>query len=67
MEIVKRRMGISDEQWMWNLTDYGNMISASIPLAMHTAIQQGRIRRGDKVLMTGTSAGFGIAAILLEY
>jgi 3-oxoacyl-[acyl-carrier-protein] synthase-3 len=47
--------------------DYGNTIAASIPLALHEAVQQGRIERGDKVMLLGTSAGFSMGALLLQY
>lgn len=67
MEVLRRRLGASEEQWMWNLSQYGNMISASIPLAIHCAVEQGRISRGKKILLLGAAAGFGICAILMEY
>ena len=43
------------------------MLSASIPLALHEAITNKKIKRGDKILLIGTGAGFSIGALLLEY
>jgi 3-oxoacyl-[acyl-carrier-protein] synthase-3 len=43
------------------------MIAASIPLALKLAIDGGKIHRGDKVALIGTSAGFSIGALALEY
>lgn len=47
--------------------DYGNMISASIPIALFEAIKQKKVQRGNKILLLGTSAGLSIGGILLEY
>ncbi len=68
MELVRRKLGISKENYMDDiLANHGNMIAASIPLALHTAIEEGRIKRGDQVLLLGTSAGMSLGAVLLEY
>jgi 3-oxoacyl-[acyl-carrier-protein] synthase-3 len=65
--LMQRRLGLSDDRWMVIARDYGNTIAASIPLALHEAVQQGRIERGDKVMLLGTSAGFSMGALLLQY
>ena len=45
----------------------GNVIAASIPLALHEAITSGRLRRGQTVLLLGTSAGFSLGGAVLRY
>jgi 3-oxoacyl-[acyl-carrier-protein] synthase-3 len=65
--LVQRRLGLSDERWMVIAPEFGNTIAASIPLALHEAIQRGRARRGDKLLLLGTSAGFSVGALALVY
>jgi 3-oxoacyl-[acyl-carrier-protein] synthase-3 len=45
----------------------GNCIAASIPMALATAAAEGRLRRGDTVLLLGTGAGVSIAAALLRW
>jgi 3-oxoacyl-[acyl-carrier-protein] synthase III len=49
------------------IQDHGNNIAASIPLALHIAIHENRLRRGDRVLILGTSAGFSIGGMVLDY
>lgn len=49
-----------------NLATQGNCIAASIPTAFSQALSQGRIKSGDTIMLAGTSAGFGIGAILLK-
>ena len=45
----------------------GNVVAASIPIALHTAIEAGRIVRGDRVLLTGTGAGLTLGGVVLTY
>jgi 3-oxoacyl-(acyl-carrier-protein) synthase III len=47
--------------------DYGNNASASIPIALHTALRQQRIEPGTKVLLVGCAAGFAAGIIAIEW
>jgi len=49
-----------------NVDRYGNTSAASIPLALDEAVKEGRIHRGDKILLNGFGAGlaWGTAAIV---
>jgi 3-oxoacyl-[acyl-carrier-protein] synthase-3 len=67
MELVRRKLGIDTSKYMNILSNHGNMIAASIPLALHYAIEQGRIKRGDRVMLLGTSAGMSIGSVVFEY
>jgi 3-oxoacyl-[acyl-carrier-protein] synthase III len=55
------------EKTISNLETHGNCISASIPMALHDAITAGKIKRGNVVLLVGTSAGFSIGGLILKY
>jgi 3-oxoacyl-[acyl-carrier-protein] synthase-3 len=67
MELVRRKLGIPTEKYVDILKNHGNMIAASIPLALHYAIESGRIVRGNKVMLMGTSAGLSIGSVIIEY
>lgn len=67
MELVRRKLNIESSKYMDILAKHGNMIAASIPLALHFAIEQGRVQRGDKVMLLGTSAGMSIGSVIFEY
>jgi 3-oxoacyl-[acyl-carrier-protein] synthase-3 len=67
MELVRRKLGIDRSKYMDILSTHGNMIAASIPLALHYALEQGRIQRGQKVMLLGTSAGMSIGSVIFEY
>ncbi|MCD1258471.1 beta-ketoacyl-ACP synthase III [Paenibacillus athensensis] len=67
MRLLRRKLGIAEEQLMYIARDHGNTIAASIPMGLHEAVRQGRISRGDKVLLLGTSAGFSLGGVALAY
>ncbi len=50
-----------------NVDRYGNTSAASVPLALHEALQEGRIKKGDKVLLISFGAGATWGAALLEW
>jgi 3-oxoacyl-[acyl-carrier-protein] synthase-3 len=52
-----RNLGIPEEKIFVNVQKYGNTSSASIPLCLAEAVAGGRLREGDRVLMTGMGAG----------
>lgn len=67
MHLVRKKLNIREDQFMSIVETYGNTIASSIPLALHVAIKEGRVKRGDKVLLIGTSAGLSLGGIVLEY
>ncbi|WP_080846032.1 beta-ketoacyl-ACP synthase III [Cytobacillus gottheilii] len=67
MKIIRKKLNVEEERFMSIIENYGNMISASIPLALYKAIEQKRIQRGDTILLLGTSAGLSIGGMVLEY
>lgn len=60
-------MGIESEKVVVNLDKYGNTSAASIPIAWAEAAEDGRIKRGDKLLLVGFGAGLTWASMILEY
>jgi 3-oxoacyl-[acyl-carrier-protein] synthase-3 len=67
LELMKRRFEFTDQQFFMNIRERGNMVAASIPVALSEAIEQKRIERGDLVLLIGTSAGFSVGGMILRY
>ena len=61
------RYGLAEEKVMNIVGEYGNCVAASMPMALHLALEEGRIKPGDKVLMLGTGAGLSVAAALLRW
>ena len=67
MKLLTKRFGFRPEQVFIHIQERGNCIAASIPLAFTEAVQSGRVRRGDKVLLVGTGAGLSIGALALTF
>lgn len=64
---VSKKLGISEEQVVSTVAKHGNTSAASIPLAFDAAVQDGRIKRGDVVLMEALGGGFTWGAALARY
>ena len=67
LNAVASRLRLPEERVFINVRKYGNTGSASVPLALWEAREQGRIRRADLVLLTAFGAGFHWAAMLLRF
>ncbi len=66
LRLVQRRLDVSDEQFFINIQNRGNMVAASIPVALAEAIQMKKALPGDNVMLLGTSAGFSIGGMILR-
>ena len=62
-----RKVGISPDKVVSTIADHGNTSAASVPLALCTAVQDGRIKRGDLVLMEAMGGGFTWGAALVRW
>lgn len=64
-EMVQKQLGLRDDQVFNNIQRYGNTTAASIPIALHEALELGRLSRGDLLILTAFGSGFtwGSAAI----
>jgi 3-oxoacyl-[acyl-carrier-protein] synthase III len=61
------RVGLKPERVIINIDRYGNTTAGTIPLAMQTAREQGKLRKGDLVLLASVGAGFTVGATLLRW
>jgi 3-oxoacyl-[acyl-carrier-protein] synthase III len=66
-EAAARRLGLGDRVYAKVFGTYGNLISASIPAAMTMAIDDGRLRRGDRFVLCPASAGMSFALVDGQY
>ncbi|MGQ9746176.1 MAG: beta-ketoacyl-ACP synthase III [Candidatus Caldatribacteriaceae bacterium] len=62
-----KRLGIPEEKVFVNVHKYGNTSSASIPLALDEAQQEGRIQKGDLVLLVGFGAGLTWGSAIIRW
>jgi 3-oxoacyl-[acyl-carrier-protein] synthase III len=62
-----KKLGIAAEKVITTVAKHGNTSAASIPLALATAVGEGRIKRGDLVLLEAMGGGFTWGAVLLRW
>ena len=67
IDAVGERLGIRPEQLFINLEKYGNTSAASVAIALDEAVQEGRIQRGDLVLLVVFGAGLTWGAAVIEW
>ena len=62
-----KRLGFPEERMVDCVRLHGNTSAASVPLALNVAVRDGRIQRGDILLLEGFGGGFTWGAVLLKY
>lgn len=67
LQAVANHFGFPHEKVIVNLPEMGNTSAATIPIAMDEAIRDGRIKRGQHILLTAFGAGLTSGSILLRY
>jgi 3-oxoacyl-[acyl-carrier-protein] synthase-3 len=66
VEAIRDRLGVGPEKFFINLDKYGNMSAASIPVALDEAIREGRIKKGDRVVLVAFGGGFTWGSMVVK-
>ena len=61
------KLGVPEAKVLINIEQYGNTTAATIPLALNTAIEDKRLKKGDLLLMVSVGAGFTVGSMLLRW
>lgn len=67
MEATAKKLGMSMDKVVVTVGSHGNTSAASIPLALDTAVREGRIKPGQHVLLEGVGGGFAWGAVLIRW
>ncbi len=67
IESTAQRLSMPMDRVLINIDRYANTIAATVPLAMGTARKEGKLKRGDMVLLASVGAGFTVGATLLRW
>ena len=64
IDAVSERLGLPEKKVVKNIARFGNTTAATIPLALGSALDQERLKRGDLLLLAAVGAGFTVGAVL---
>ncbi|MEW6234788.1 MAG: beta-ketoacyl-ACP synthase III [Candidatus Omnitrophota bacterium] len=67
LEAVAKRLGIPMEKFYLNIEKYANTSAATIPIAIHEALQDGRLQKGDIALLVSFGGGLTWGASLVQF
>jgi 3-oxoacyl-[acyl-carrier-protein] synthase-3 len=67
IDFLAKRMGASKDKVMVNVHKYGNTSSATVPIALCEALEEGRIKPGDNVLLAAFGGGLTWGATMLQW
>jgi 3-oxoacyl-[acyl-carrier-protein] synthase-3 len=61
------RIGMPAEKVIINIDRYGNTTAGTIPLALQTAVEEGKLKKGNLILLTSVGAGFTVGSVLVRW
>ena len=64
---VGKKLGLAEGKCIVTVDRHANTSAASVPLALDVAVRDGRVKRGDNVLLQGVGGGFTWGSVLLKY
>jgi 3-oxoacyl-[acyl-carrier-protein] synthase-3 len=64
---IVRRLNIPQENFFINYENIGNTVSASIPIALHSAVKKGVLSNGDRVMLVGFGVGYSWGGCIVEW
>ncbi len=67
LDFLRKKIGIPDYKFYINMQDIGNTVSASIPIALKRAEEEGKLHKGDKVLLCGFGVGLSWGSTIITY
>lgn len=67
IESTAKHLGLSMDKVILTVQDHGNTSAASVPLALDVGIREGKIQRGQNLLLEGIGGGFAWGAVLVKY
>ncbi|MDP3804441.1 MAG: 3-oxoacyl-[acyl-carrier-protein] synthase III C-terminal domain-containing protein, partial [Candidatus Omnitrophota bacterium] len=67
LNAVAKRMGLTPDKIYLNIEKYGNMSAASSAVALSQAVKEGRIKKGDKILLDAFGGGLTWGAMVIEW
>ena len=66
-QFIQKKFGLSNDQVFNNIMRYGNTTAASIPIALTEAWEQGKVKKGDLVVLAAFGSGFTWGSVIIRW
>ena len=66
MPLIMQKLGFDKNKFIDEVKDFGNMVSASVPLTLAHALENKKIKKGDLIFLIGTAAGLTTNMMLIK-
>ena len=66
-QYVGKKLGLPEEKVFNNIQKYGNTTAATLPIAMSEAVEEGRVKEGDIIVLAAFGAGFTWASAIIKW
>lgn len=66
MSLIMQKLGVPKEKFINEVKDFGNMVSASVPMTLAHGLEKQKIKNGDIILLIGTAAGLTTNLMLIK-
>jgi 3-oxoacyl-[acyl-carrier-protein] synthase-3 len=67
LDSLRDKIGIPEEKFYFNMAEKGNTVSATIPIALRDAADEGKIKPGDTLMLIGFGVGYSWAGCIVEW
>ncbi len=67
LNFIRRKIGIPEDKFYYYMDRVGNTVSSTIPIALHEARKEGKINKGNNVLIAGFGVGYSLGGTILKY
>ena len=67
LDYIRKRCKINEDKFFISITDIGNTVSSTIPIALQRAFNDGKIKKGDKVILAGFGVGLSMGATIINF
>lgn len=66
LEALRKKIDIPQEKFFIYITNCGNTVSSTIPIALYEAIKEGRAKKGDRIMLVGFGVGYSYGATIVQ-
>jgi 3-oxoacyl-[acyl-carrier-protein] synthase III len=67
LDFLRKKINVPKEKFFFNMKNTGNTVSATIPIALKQLVAENKLKKGDKILLTGFGVGLSWGSTIITY